>query len=400
MTEIPMIVLPGQPDPTLILSPRLALPVADAPAIEMGEGFEFSLPEDPALPSGPGAVALPQTEDPLILLLAGWSGISADYAPPRTQGDSLPEAPLLAETLPLDQAPQVAQILQEAETPQVAEVENAVPLQDDVPTAEQAESPPAPDEPSAPGPDPVVALHAQESLPKPTAMAEAEASRPSNTARAEPAVTLAQPPVEQAPADRMSPPVGTATHTAPEPLGDTRQAPAPLAAETERPINPEPLEQLDARPALAARADAPQPDAPRAETVQQPRSAPQHDPRPVARQIADAVVTTREGETEIALAPEELGRLRLVMTGADRGHVTIFAERPETLDLIRRNADLLTQTLADAGIEQGSLDFREERRDSAPAPHDDAPEGSPAATVEHVATRPRPLSDRRLDIRI
>ncbi|WP_169447685.1 flagellar hook-length control protein FliK [Paracoccus zeaxanthinifaciens] len=388
MTEIPMIMLPGQPDPTLILSPRLALPVADAPAIKMGEGFEFSLPEDPALPSGPGTISLPQTEDPLIRLLAGWSGISADYAPPRTSGDSVPEAPLLAEALPLDP------------TPQVADAENAVPLQDDVPTDEQAESPPAPDEPSAPGPDPVVALPTQEAMPKPPAIMKAEASRPSNTARTEPAVALAQPSVEQAPADRMSPPVGTATHIAPEPLGDTRQTPAPLAAETERPINPEPLEQLEARPALAARADAPQPEAPRTETVQQPRSAPQHDPRPVARQIADAVVTTREGETEIALAPEELGRLRLVMTGADRGHVTIFAERPETLDLIRRNADLLTQTLADAGIEQGSLDFREERRDSAPAPHDDAPEGSPAATVEHVATRPRPLSDRRLDIRI
>lgn len=128
-----------------------------------------------------------------------------------------------------------------------------------------------------------------------------------------------------------------------------------------------------------------------------------HDPRPVLQQVTDALVSTRGDRTEIALSPEELGRIRLVMSGPDRGQITIWAERPETLDLVRRNADLLTQQLADAGVSAGSLDFRrDDRSDSQPAQgragdDDDIPL---SAAPLRVRMSPTALSDRRLDIRL
>ena len=128
-----------------------------------------------------------------------------------------------------------------------------------------------------------------------------------------------------------------------------------------------------------------------------------HDPRPVLQQVTDALVSTRGDRTEIALSPEELGRIRLVMSGPDRGQITIWAERPETLDLVRRNADLLTQQLADAGVSAGSLDFRrDDRSDSQPAQgrasdDDDIPF---SAAPLRVRMSPTALSDRRLDIRL
>ncbi|MFL2778838.1 MAG: flagellar hook-length control protein FliK [Paracoccus marcusii] len=128
-----------------------------------------------------------------------------------------------------------------------------------------------------------------------------------------------------------------------------------------------------------------------------------HDPRPVLQQVTDALVSTRGDRTEIALSPEELGRIRLVMSGPDRGQITIWAERPETLDLVRRNADLLTQQLADAGVSAGSLDFRrDDRSDSQPAQgrasdNDDIPL---SAAPLRVRMSPTALSDRRLDIRL
>lgn len=132
-------------------------------------------------------------------------------------------------------------------------------------------------------------------------------------------------------------------------------------------------------------------------------SAALHDPRPVVQQMAEAIVSTRGDQIEIALSPEELGRVRLIMSGPDRAHITVWAERPETLDLVRRNADLLTQHLAEAGVDTGSLDFRQDTgRNWQPTGDrrgrdDDEPFATPAAVIR---MNPTTLSDRRLDIRL
>lgn len=72
----------------------------------------------------------------------------------------------------------------------------------------------------------------------------------------------------------------------------------------------------------------------------------------VMRQIVDAgnSLTKTGGSVEIALNPEELGKVRMVVSPAESGGVVhISAERPETLELVQRNLELLRRDLKDAG---------------------------------------------------
>ncbi|MDO5704767.1 MAG: flagellar hook-length control protein FliK, partial [Paracoccus sp. (in: a-proteobacteria)] len=137
--------------------------------------------------------------------------------------------------------------------------------------------------------------------------------------------------------------------------------------------------------------------------VTTPRTAETHAPA-VARQIAQAAVTLREGEIELALAPEELGRLRLRVTQAEGGAtVTVWFERPEVLEAARRHLDLLIRDLQDSGFESPSLDLRDESTWNGP--DQDASEdraSADAALVPATDESPRhvPLSDRPLDIRV
>ncbi len=85
-----------------------------------------------------------------------------------------------------------------------------------------------------------------------------------------------------------------------------------------------------------------------------------------ARSIVDQVVRlmTRapgDGVIEIRLQPEELGRVRLSMTPTELGvTVQITAERYETLDLLRRNIDLLEADLLEQGFANLTFDFGSE----------------------------------------
>ncbi|TJZ92487.1 hypothetical protein FA743_06355 [Paracoccus gahaiensis] len=192
-------------------------------------------------------------------------------------------------------------------------------------------------------------------------------------------------PTDAADAARIAPDSGAAFRTTgPPPSGPLDMLPGPDA----RPIPEFRMAEM-ARPPL--------PTAPGGPEVAS-------DPRPVLRQITDAVVTTRGDRTEITLAPEELGRIRMVLSGPERGQITLWAERPDTLDLVRRNADLLTQQLAEAGVTADSLDFRQDdrRNGSAAQPRDpaDADEAQTAPPALRVSLAPAPLSDRRIDIRL
>lgn len=61
---------------------------------------------------------------------------------------------------------------------------------------------------------------------------------------------------------------------------------------------------------------------------------------------------------ELSLAPNELGRLRMSLA-QDGGSVLVLlsAERPETIELIRRHADQLTQEFRQAGFSGATLSF-------------------------------------------
>ncbi|TBN36782.1 flagellar hook-length control protein FliK [Paracoccus subflavus] len=139
------------------------------------------------------------------------------------------------------------------------------------------------------------------------------------------------------------------------------------------------------------------------------------DPRsaralPVARQIAEALVITRGEVVEIALAPEELGRLRMVVSGPDQApHVTIWVERPEVLDQLRRNGSFLQECLGDAGMGQASFEFRGDTPSDSSDQRDDPAGLAPDGRAGISATIPAPVVplawtpvavSARLDIRI
>ena len=82
--------------------------------------------------------------------------------------------------------------------------------------------------------------------------------------------------------------------------------------------------------------------------------------RQIATQIAVSVGNHPAKTTEIALNPEELGRVRLSMTAVD-GTLTlhVVSERPETQDLLRRHIEILAQEFRELGYDQISFSFGE-----------------------------------------
>ena len=78
---------------------------------------------------------------------------------------------------------------------------------------------------------------------------------------------------------------------------------------------------------------------------------------------------------DITLSPEELGRVRLTVSAAETGiTVSIQAERPDTLDLLRRHGDALIADLAAEGFADASLDFGRDSRSGSDAGPDAAGE--------------------------
>ena len=134
----------------------------------------------------------------------------------------------------------------------------------------------------------------------------------------------------------------------------------------------------------------------------------------IVRQIIDAgyTLTRSGGSVEIALSPEELGRVRMAVSPVESGGIVhISVERPETLELVQRNLDLLRRDLKDAGwanvsislaegSQQGFSDQQETRMsDSNPASAQGAPDQNTAPEAEYAI--PTPPGDRSgLDLRV
>ncbi|MGI1662041.1 flagellar hook-length control protein FliK [Palleronia sp. KMU-117] len=137
-------------------------------------------------------------------------------------------------------------------------------------------------------------------------------------------------------------------------------------------------------------------------------------PRPeVARaavnQITDIAGRLADGPVEISLSPEELGKVRLSLHGGE-GQMTvqIMAERPETLDLLRRHIDMLAADLRQQGYANLSFTFgggdaggAKQRFGSAPRtdPSDEA--GGVAPSARAAAPGPTPsAATGALDLRL
>ncbi|MFP4304326.1 flagellar hook-length control protein FliK [Rhodosalinus sp.] len=157
--------------------------------------------------------------------------------------------------------------------------------------------------------------------------------------------------------------------------------------------------------AAAAPGDAPlfEPMLAALDTVGAPASAgqPQASSQPelasqaarIVRQIVEVMPSGPDRMTELTLDPEELGRVRLgIATGEQGVSVQILAERPETLELLRRNLDLLSEDLRRLGfsgitVDLGSGGAGAGAEERSPAPREDA---APAPDATHRPGAPAP----------
>ena len=138
-----------------------------------------------------------------------------------------------------------------------------------------------------------------------------------------------------------------------------------------RPVSPQPPQATDTRPFEALvqvdasrgpggawRLDAASGSGQPAEARAAVHTAAPLRSMPVAEQMGVAIGSARDGSVELRLDPPELGRVQIHMhTSDDKVRAVVMAERPETQDLLRRHAELLTRDLSAAGFDRVSLDF-------------------------------------------
>lgn len=126
--------------------------------------------------------------------------------------------------------------------------------------------------------------------------------------------------------------------------------------------------------------------------------------------VSTLVTSMRKAEqdemVEVLLEPSELGRVRFeIATEGDRLQVMVSVERADTLDLLRRNIDLLREEFRQAGFDAASLGFghwgngsRSESGQQA-ATNEQAPDPEPA-TAASLPARPPGQNGSGLDLRM
>ncbi|MFB9148522.1 flagellar hook-length control protein FliK [Roseovarius ramblicola] len=146
------------------------------------------------------------------------------------------------------------------------------------------------------------------------------------------------------------------------------------------PARPDPaVAAPDTRAALMLAGTAAPPDAAAAPGI----------PRQIALRIAQvAEGGAPRGTVEISLSPEELGRVRLRLHPSEAGlSVTVTADRPETLDLMRRNIDMLAREFLEIGYDGAQFAFAQ---DGAGAERDPDARGPGTAAAPDLAAAPGP----------
>ncbi|WP_444430081.1 flagellar hook-length control protein FliK [Rhodobacter capsulatus] len=99
-------------------------------------------------------------------------------------------------------------------------------------------------------------------------------------------------------------------------------------------------------------------------------------PHAIAHQMSQALADAGNRTVELTLSPEELGKVRMTLTSSD-GAITVAvqAERPETLDLMRRNIDSLARDFRDMGYSNIGFDFGQQT-DQRPSAQERAAESA------------------------
>ncbi|KIC40709.1 hypothetical protein RA27_13170 [Ruegeria sp. ANG-R] len=128
--------------------------------------------------------------------------------------------------------------------------------------------------------------------------------------------------------------------------------------------------------------------------------------RAIAGQLA-AVVSTRPGAggVEIALNPEELGRVSITLNSREDGFfLTIAAERPETLDLMRRHIAILSAEFERLGYGDLSLDLGMSGEAPQQGGHPESDTAVDSVEMAGATDHPAPTipigPDRGLDMRL
>ncbi len=134
-------------------------------------------------------------------------------------------------------------------------------------------------------------------------------------------------------------------------------------------------------------------------------------PQPVSRQVTDAIRTLQKGGrmVEVALSPAELGNVRMTMAVSETGMtVVVLADRPETLELLKRNIGDLKQSFEDMGHDSVSFSFEQQDQQQDSASQDNGvptrsvsyEESEPSITIEKPAHAPLSHTSTGVDIRL
>ena len=127
-------------------------------------------------------------------------------------------------------------------------------------------------------------------------------------------------------------------------------------------------------------------------------------PAPLAATLSDLLLRRTDGPVELTLSPEELGRVRLSLSPDRDGlHVTVHVERGDTLDLLRRNSDLLLQEIRAQGFSGATFSFSgwagdrpEPRAPSGPEASRPGPPSNPDVSTLPASLPPATGLDLRL----
>ena len=195
-----------------------------------------------------------------------------------------------------------------------------------------------------------------------------------------------------------------ASQSGPRTAGE--HAPLPALSAAEAAPEPDPGREASDDSALFALGTGPLPSS--AMSAGSPSGALAVPIPQLAARLTAALTPGAEGETELALSPEELGQVRVKLkpdaAHPDRLVVMITFERPETLDLFRRHAGELADAFRAAGYSGADIGFGQQ--DSGQA-DPDRREGTAGRSLDGPS-RPdpsppaplRPLGAASLDLRL
>lgn len=191
-----------------------------------------------------------------------------------------------------------------------------------------------------------------------------------------------------------------ATQTPDLPLPAIRQASSPIPHRESPALGPD-IVLPEALVSRAAGGGSPAPGAssPSATTTTTVTAIPER--------VAEAALTGKPGMIELALSPQELGTLRLqLQPDGDTIRVIIFAERPDTMELLRRHTEQFAQDLRHMGFGDASFSFTDQGPAKEEQSHHPGQNQAGEVTLTTLAPTPatpdqsRPGGPGGLDLRL